>query len=74
VLPASAQVSNERREAEVLLSPGATAGEGRKGEVLALAAQWLDAAGCKRGSALRWLDNQAKRKGLYIFGIRGGEG
>lgn len=35
-LPASAQIGNERREAEVLLSPRATAGEVRKGKVLAL--------------------------------------
>ena len=43
MLPASAQIGNERREAEVLLSPGATAGEVRKGEALALAAHsgWM---------------------------------
>jgi hypothetical protein len=64
VLPASAQIGNERREAEVLLSPRATAGEVRKGEALALAAHWLDAAGCKRGSARRWLDSRVAQ-GYY---------
>ena len=49
VLPASAHIGNERREAEVLLSPGATAGEVRKGEALALAAHWLDAGGLQAG-------------------------
>jgi len=49
VLPASAQIGNERREAEVLLSPGATAGEVRKGEVLAPAAQLAGCCGLQAG-------------------------
>jgi hypothetical protein len=32
----------------------------------------LDAAGCKRGSAMGWLDDQAQRS--YIIGTRRDEG
>ena len=79
MLPASAHIGNERREAEALLSPGATAGEVRKGEALALAAHWLDAGGCKRDWALRWIDNKAqmvvyfrhqRRRGMNIASWR----